>query len=282
MRPAAPVPPADDIAPGVAGGQPEIASLPNLRDLGGHPTVAGRRVRRGLLYRSTDLGQLDGADATAFARLGIRTVYDLRTHGERSHAPDRLPPDTALVVVDVLEGSPGMTPADFGRLFDDPQAAAAALGNGRAATFFVDAYREFVRLASARVAYGRLFRDVAGGGQLPALFHCTTGKDRTGWAAAALLLLLGVPAERVMDDYLLSNRFILASFQPVVDAFVARGGDPDLLLPLVSVRPAYLESALDEVARVHGTIERYFAEGLGLDAATQEVLRASLVEGDEA
>lgn len=260
------------------GSDPGIAALPNLRDVGGHPTRDGGRVRTGLLYRSGDLGRIDGTDATALARLGIRTVYDLRTAGERTGQPDRLPPGSVCVVADILGDSPGMTPAGFATLFEDPAAAERALGGGRAATFFVNAYREFVRLDSARAGYRRLFSDLAGGASLPALFHCTTGKDRTGWGAAALLMLLGVPDDIVMDDYLLSGPRLLPMVRPIIDAFEARGGDPELLRPLVGVRPDYLEAALDEVRGLFGSIEGYFAEGLGLDARIRSALRAMLVE----
>lgn len=256
-----------------------IPSLPNLRDLGGHPTRDGGRVRTGLAYRSTDLSRLDGDDdAVALARLGIRTVYDLRTEGERAAGPDRLPPGAAYVVADVIRDSPAMTPADFAVVFEDPRRAEEALGGGRASRFFLERYREFVHLESARVAYHRLFTGLATGEHSPALFHCTTGKDRTGWAAAVLLLLLEVPEDAVMEEYLLSNRFLAPMSQPLLDQFEARGGDLELLRPLMEARPAYLESGLAEMRRAFGTIERYFADGLGIDAATRAALRATFVE----
>lgn len=260
------------------GRDPEIPALPNLRDVGGHPTRDGGRVRRGLLYRSTDLSRVDGTAAAALARLGIRTVYDLRTAGERTGQPDRLPPGSAYVVADILGDGPGMTPAEFATLFEDPAAAAKALGGGRSAMFFVTAYREFVRLDSSRAGYRRLFSDLVRGASTPALFHCTTGKDRTGWAAAALLMLLGVPDDAVMEDYLLSGPRLLPMVRPMIDAFAARGGDTELLWSLVGVRPDYLEAALDEVHRLFGSIDGYFAEGLGIDAPNQATLRALLVE----
>jgi protein-tyrosine phosphatase len=257
---------------------PRIAALPNLRDVGGHPTRDGSRVRMGLLYRSTDLSRIDDTDATALAGLGIRTVYDLRTAAERTGQPDHLPPGSAYVVADILGDSPGMTPAEFATLFEDPAAAEKALGDGRSALFFVDAFRAFVRLDSSRAGYRRLFADLAGGSSMPALFHCTTGKDRTGWAAAALLMLLDVPPDVVMDDYLLSGPRLLPVVRPLVDAFAARGGDPELVWPLVGVRPEYLAAAIDEVERLFGSIEGYFAEGLGIDARAQGALRAAFVE----
>ena len=145
---------------------------------------------------------------------------------------------------------------------------------------FQHKYREFVSLASARVAYGRLFSGLFEPGRLPAIVHCTTGKDRTGWAIAALQLLLGVPDDEVLDDFLASNAEIGPVMQPAVDRFVAIGGDAELLEPMVVVRASYLEIALDEMGRTFGTIEAYFADGLDLDAASQRRLRETFVEGD--
>jgi protein-tyrosine phosphatase len=205
-------------------------------------------------------------------------VYDLRTADERTGQPDRLLPGSAYVVADILGDSPGMTPAQFATLFEDPATAERVLGNGRSAGFFVNAYRDFVRLDSARAGYGRLFAGLADTETIPALFHCTTGKDRTGWAAAALLLFLGVPDDHVMADYLLSGPRLLPLVRPMVDAFAARGGNPELLWPLVGVLPAYLEAARQEVAQQFGSIEGYFADGLALDGPTRAALRALLVE----
>lgn len=255
-----------------------LPSLPNLRDIGGHPTADGRRVRTGLLFRSTDLSRLDAEGAAALERLGIRIVYDLRTEGERAGSPDRLPAGADLVVLDVLRDAAGMTPADMQRVLVTPEAAEQALGGGRAASFFVDAYREFVELPSAREAYGRLFRELAEPRGRPALVHCTTGKDRTGWAAAALLTLLGVPDDAVMAEYLRSGPVMAGLFAPHVAAFAALGGDPELLRPLVEVRKEYLGAALEAVRRTYGTFERYVEDGLGVDAATRHALRRAFVE----
>jgi len=255
-----------------------LRSLPNLRDVGGWPTRDGGRVRAGLLYRSTDLHALEPDDAAELARLGIRSVYDLRTDDERAGNPDRLPAGSRRVVIDVLRDSSGITPAHMGDLLASPARAEEAFGGGRSATFFVEAYRDFVQLASARVGYGRLFSEIAVPWHLPGLFHCTTGKDRTGWAAATLLMLLGVPDDLVMEEYLLSGPSLVTLFEPALAAFAARGGNPELLRPLVDTRPAYLESALGEMRRTFGTVERYVAEGLGVDRATQDALRATFVE----
>jgi protein-tyrosine phosphatase len=251
-----------------------IASVPNLRDVGGWPTRDGSTVRTGLLYRSTDLNGLAGDDMTAFAKLGIRSVYDLRSAAERTSQPDHLPPATEYVALDLLEDSADAAPAQLFNVEKDPAAAQAMLGDGKALKLFETGYRELVSLSSARAGYRRLFTELLDATHRPALFHCTTGKDRTGWAAASILMLLGVPDDVVMKEYLLTNEQLLPSEKPLLERFKALGGNPVLLRPLVAVEPAYLDASLDEMRKKFGSIEGYFAEGLKIDASAQAALRS--------
>jgi protein-tyrosine phosphatase len=255
-----------------------IASVPNLRDLGGWPTRGGGRVRSRVLYRSTELNKLQGEDEVVFARLGIRSIYDLRTEEERDQQPDRIPTGTEYVVCDVLKDSPNTAPAELLKVISDPKAAEEMLGGGKAVALFEIGYRQSVSLSSALAAYSRLFSDLSHEEHRPALFHCTTGKDRTGWAAACMLMLLGVSDEDVMREYLLTNDELLPALKPMFDGFEAAGGDPELLLPVFGVRKEYLQTALEEMRKNFGTIEGYFTEGLGLDADVIQALRDSFIE----
>jgi protein-tyrosine phosphatase len=254
-----------------------IATVPNLRDLGGWPTPDGH-VRHGLLFRSAEFSDLRGDDAAAFARLGIRTVYDLRTQAERAEQPNQLPPGTEYVVLDILKDSSQAGAAQLMAVLGDPKAAEAMLGGGKALVLFEESYRELVSLPSALAGYRQFFSDIAGGDHSPAVFHCTTGKDRTGWAAASTLLLLGVSTDDVFADYLLTNDQLLPALQPLLEQFRSIGGDPELLMPVVGVQKEYLQTALDEMHKRYETIDGYFSQGLGLDAATVAKLRAKLTE----
>jgi len=158
-------------------------------------------------------------------------------------------------------------------MLHDPKAANAALGNGKGAAKFMDAYRQFVTLPSAKAAFRQLFIELGEKNQLPSLFHCTTGKDRSGWAAAALLTLLGVPKEKVYEDYLRSNEYVLPAYKQAIDGFVAEGGDPSIPQDLLGVKTEYLQSSFDEVKTQHGSIEGYFEKGLGIDKGGQQQLR---------
>jgi protein-tyrosine phosphatase len=256
----------------------------NFRDVGGHRTDDDAWVRTGLLYRSTELSRLEAVDARAILALGVRTVYDLRTAEERAWQPEteRLPDVIASVPVDVLGTSDGPNPASFARLLEDPAAAAEALGGDRGGAMFERRYRDFVRLPSARAAYGRFFREIAEGSVLPAIVHCTTGKDRTGWAVAVLLTALDVSRAAVLDDFLASNAAVGPAVQPMIDRFVAAGGDGALLAPLSGVRASYLAAAFDEVELAFGSMDGYLADGLGLDEGWRDRLRSTFLASEPA
>ena len=251
-----------------------IASVPNLRDVGGYTTVSGDVVRRGVLYRSNQLDPDGHPDLAKIAALGLRNDFDLRTAEERQARPDRLPQGVWNVWLDVLADEKSSAPARLEALLQDPAAANAALGGGKIDAMFAEAYRAFVSLDSARSSYRELFVYLSSPSQLPALYHCTTGKDRTGWASAALLTLLGVPREAVMADFLKSNDYILPLYAKQIDAFVAAGGERAIAEAIFGVKPDYLDAAFAEMEKRYGSIEGYFAKGLGIDRVGQEALRA--------
>lgn len=253
-----------------------VGSLPNLRDIGGYPVASGGKVRLGTLYRSVELSRLGEDDLGAFSRLGVRTVFDLRTEAERAAAPDILPEQVRTVVCDVLGESADAAPAQMMEVAADPARAAEMFGDGKALELFEGAYRQIVSSPGALRAYRRFFDGIAVAENRPALFHCTTGKDRTGWAAASTLLLLGVDEEHVFHDYELTNRDLLPAFGPLFEQFERDGGDPSILKPVLGVDPAYLRAALAEMRQRFGSIDGYFEKGLGIDAKGRGQLRSAL------
>lgn len=250
-----------------------ISSVPNLRDLGGYKTTDGATVKRGLVYRSNQLYNISETDMVLLADLNLENDFDLRTSTERNSKPDELPVGVNNVWLDVMADFPTAGPANMMELLSDPLKANEELGNGKVEALFKDAYRQFITLPSAQAAYRELFMALIDKDQLPALFHCTTGKDRTGWAAASLLTLLGVPKEVVMEDYLRSNQYILPMYEKVIEQFIEAGGDPSIPTASLGVKEEYLNAALDEVQAKYGSIENYFSKALGISANMQDSLR---------
>jgi protein-tyrosine phosphatase len=255
-----------------------IASVPNLRDVGGYTTRDGAVVRTRLAYRANQLNPISPDDLKQIAQLGLKNDFDLRTAEERNARPDELPPGVKDVWLNVLADADQSGPARLLRLLHNPKEANVALGGGKVEALFEQAYRDFISLPSAKKAYRELFVALGTQDQVPSLFHCTAGKDRTGWGAAALLTLLGLPRDTVMEDYLRSNEYILPAYKGAIDAFVAAGGERAILMAILSVKPEYLNASFDEMQKKYGTIENYFSEGLGIDAAGQQALRDLYLE----
>lgn len=250
-----------------------IASVSNLRDLGGYKTRDGSIIMTGKVYRANQLSGISPEDFQTITDLKLKSAYDLRTELERSIRPDELPDGVNYVIVDVLADAEEANPAVLEQLLQNPQQANAELGGGKAEAGFIESYRQFITLPSAQNAYRELFSSLGDEQKLPAVFHCTTGKDRTGWAAAAFLTLMGVSEDDILEDYLRSNEYILDNYKSVVDAFVEGGGDRNIPEAILGVRKEYLDAAFDEMQTQYGSIEMYFSEGLGIDAAQQKALR---------
>jgi protein-tyrosine phosphatase len=250
-----------------------IPTVPNLRDVGGYKTASGATVARGIAYRSDTFNPMSAGEIKKLERLGLKNDYDLRTVSEVKAMPDEMPPGVKYHLLNVLADEKGAAAAELEALLHQPKKANVVLGGGKIEAMFMQVYRAFITLPSAKESYRALFRDLADPQMAPGVFHCTTGKDRTGWAAAALLTLLGVPKETVLADYMRTNDYTLPQFRHAIDAFVAGGGERSIALAVLGVKPEYLEASLDEMQKQYGSIEKYFSEGLGIDAVGQQALR---------
>ncbi len=250
-----------------------LATVPNLRDVGGYRTADGRWVRMGVVYRSDQLDRLDDRDLARLAALDLGTVADLRTQTERDREPDRMPPGADHVVLDVAADAAGSIGGDMRRTM-------SMIAAGRGVEMLTNANRDFVVQPSARSAYTGLLERIATQDR-PLLYHCTAGKDRTGWASAVLLSLLGVPRETVMQDYLASNDY-LADKNRAILAAVGKSGarmDPGYLEAVLTVRASFIDAAFTEVERRHGSMEAYARDALGLDAEMLQRLRERMLAG---
>lgn len=240
-----------------------LGSADNFRDVTGpgYRAADGVALRPGVLYRSNEL-QLSHADAATLAGLGVSDVLDLREAAEVEAHPDAAVPGATWRHLPV-EGVP------LGDVADLPSREAAVEVMGRV-------YRELVEAPGARGAYADLLRTLAGG-RAPQLFHCTAGKDRTGWAAALLLRLCGVAEETVRADYLRSNHVdgTRTKYLGLVREHLGEE-KVEVYEAVMVVDLAYLAQADAAVARCFGGLEGYLREGLGLDDEVLAALRNRL------
>jgi protein-tyrosine phosphatase len=226
----------------------------NFRDLGGYIGADGRRLRWRRLFRSDHLAALTPQDKQALASLGLARAVDLRGHAERAAMAYELPRVQQLALP--------IEPTVVQRA-KDLAAAGHTLTADVAVRLMQDTYRAFVSDNTAQFAalFARLLDDDS-----PLVFHCTAGKDRTGFAAALLLLALGVSQRDVMQDYLLTNSLYRRP--------AGLGGTaPDEALRVIwQVQEDFLQAALQLVAHEYGGMERYLAQRLGVGAAARQRL----------
>jgi protein-tyrosine phosphatase len=149
------------------------------------------------------------------------------------------------------------------------------LGEGRAARMMLDAAEALVTEHCAQ--YGAMLRRLAQPGALPAIVHCSAGKDRTGWAASLLLLIAGVPDTEIVAHYTESDLH-RAEENTRALARIPDGIDPDWLRPFFECRPEYARASLATLRAKWGDAERYALDALGLSPAELTAVRASLVE----
>lgn len=239
---------------------PGIRNPGNFRDLGHYSGHGGRRVRAGRLYRSDHLGALSPADAAALQALGINRVLDFRGSAERATAVCALPG----VAVHSLAIEPTIV-----QVLTQLIAAGQTVTADDVVAHMQDTYRGFVRHNTPRFA--ELFAHVLEA-DAPLVFHCTAGKDRTGFAAALILHALGVSAQDVMHDYLLTNGRL-----PAPDAS-RHGLSTEVAQVLWRVQPEFLQAALEAVAQDYGNLDAYLRDGLGLGSGEQAELAQRYLE----
>ena len=221
----------------------------NVRDLGGVPLAGGGETRFGRLVRSDSVGRLTEEGWRSFAAHGIRRVVDLRWHEELADDPPR---DAGVEVVHV--SLLGAFDPDVDRGMDEYLAADDVAGfRAEGYTRWLDTYRAEFAQALAAIA------DADG----PVVFHCRSGKDRTGLVAALLLRLAGASIDDVAVDYALSEANLVT-------------GDEEREVHFLRATPAEgMARTLAWLEERHGGAEAYL-RGCGLDDGRIERLRARL------
>lgn len=247
---------------------PELARAVNFRDLGGHRNKDGREVRPGMLYRSAALWDLSPAQRRDLRALGVKSIIDFRFNTEREIHPTPWQ-EIGCTTYWCRDYQPPNSGGGLDSILDDPKMTEAA-----AHELMINAYRHLPYHVTE--GFRTLFETVATG-EGAFLFHCTSGKDRTGIAAALLLSILGVPEEDILKDYLASLEFdILMS-----PAF--RRDRPILadrlqaLKPIYSVHRDYLAATFQTLAEKDGSVEGFLEKKIGVAPKTLDTIRDRLL-----
>lgn len=242
----------------------------NFRDLGGYRTTDGRHIKWNLLYRSGSMHGLTDADYDALEKRGIRVVCDFRDTHERASEPVNWPAANAPRVLseDYLLDQRGFLPAGEMKSWT-PESARAAM---------TASYPRM--LVQFHGQYRRMFAELLAG-HAPLAFNCSAGKDRTGIAAALLLTALGVPRDTVIEDYLLTNRYLDAGklmASPASASSPLAQMPPGVMAAMVAADRHYIEAALAVLDRHPGGATGWLRDEMGLTNADIMRLRRGYLE----
>ncbi|MFJ6572763.1 tyrosine-protein phosphatase [Streptomyces sp. NPDC091292] len=257
--------------------EPELAGVRNFRDVGGLPTVDGRRVRQGRLFRSGHLAHATAEDTAFLSSLGLHTIFDFRNAADqRLEGPDVDLPGVRNVNLPLTDPADG---AEFWKMVRDGDLdqLRALLSEGRAANRMIESYRAIISQRTAE--HARVLHAMADD-SVPALMHCAAGKDRAGLSIAVTLLAVGVERDAIEADYLASNaahrRYKVHRSSDTADAYSPEV--MELLSPLFDARAEYLAAAFDTIEETWGGTDAYLEQGLRLSPDQRERLRAHLLD----
>lgn len=250
----------------------QLVGASNFRDSGGLVTLAGKRVKEGLLYRSDELSKLTESDIKLVEGLGLKTIVDYRGEDERVDNEDKAIKGAKVYCF-------------------DPEAKIAAFASGsglknnlseitpeKVYTMMIEQYREFVTSKTAQVAFQQMIKLLVNKDHAPLVQHCRGGKDRTGFGIALVLLLLGVSKEDVVKDYLYTNQCLTMGSEEQLKRL---GDNVELIKALSYLKAAneeFLLAALDEIDTTYGGVVSYASNELHISSEEIERLKENYLE----
>jgi protein-tyrosine phosphatase len=250
------------------------SGIHNLRDYGGYGRAAGNTLRRGILFRSGELGGAAESDLQALAGLRLSAIVDLRGQSEREKSPSPTLPGPSIAVI--------CTAGETARIAPHIAAIEEAFDAASARRNMCTRYSELPFRPALVEIYRRYFHVLSHSGE-PTLVYCTAGKDRTGVLVALLHLALGVHVDDVFADYMLTNEAgntqarVSALKHDLQRRFGASLSD-EAVKVVTSVEPVFLQTAFDAITTRQGSVEAYLREVLGVTPRMLAALNERLVE----
>ena len=252
-----------------------LTGVRNFRDFGGYTTEDGRRVRRGLLFRSGHYHEATDQDIDRLNSLTIVFQADLRRPDERERQPARW---TGRDVLTSDGGRETVSPhVDF------LQRVEAKVDD--AEDWMNDYYRTAPFKAHHVELFSGWFDRLAGLGEdEAALVNCAAGKDRTGILCALTKHILGVSRDDIIEDYELTNTAVdiddrLPEAQRYFNDFLGKDYEADVYRPFLGVRRRYLVTAFDMIETEAGNVDEDLEGTLGVTEMMRADMKSRLLAG---
>jgi protein-tyrosine phosphatase len=249
--------------------------ISNFRDLGGYQTEDGRSVSWGKLYRSANFAKTSRGDQKVLTDLQLTSLVDFRSAAEKEEEPNQLVdnPGYQIVEIPTMDGGDNSVSEEIMARFEHGD-----FSDFNPDAFMIEANRQFASTFTPQ--FSRFMQVILKAEGKPVVWHCSAGKDRTGFAAAIILRILGVPEDVVMQDYMLSREPALAARQKELSLVRLLKGEEaaQKMSVLLGVEESWLQAAFDTIDEQNGSFDKYVEQALGLDQDDIQNLRASLLE----
>lgn len=250
----------------------------NFRELGGYKTVSGQTIKYNKLLRTGNLADLSSSDLELLQNHGVKYDVDFRTEKEKNDHPDRVPEGAEYIFNPVF--SDDLTNASKG-IFALEENAEKDPEFGFKHMFF--AYEDMINGQTAQKAYRKFFDLLLANDQEKnsLLFHCTAGKDRTGFGALLVLSALGVPFTTIKYDYTLTNVTTKDFVDNMLKQAAADGSSKRVLQSIKDIQtvyPEYLDHAVDVLNQQYGGINEYLRTIMKLSSSDIMDLRRIYLE----
>ena len=242
----------------------ELDGASNFRDLGGYEATDGMRLKKGLVYRSDSLSYLTQNDIKKIQKIGIKTVCDFRSDHEMKESPSPF----SFATTPKLNHLPIKTlgTQDLKELSSKEDVTSQELAN--------ELQEHYVLYVNQHKKVYCKFINTIANGEIPLVFHCFAGKDRTGYGALLFLSIMGVKKETIIEDYLLTNQFYKG---PLVNEDW-QNNNSELLKPLFEARVDYINAAFNEIYNKYDKIEDFVIKELDVGIKTIDAMKRRILE----
>ena len=252
----------------------------NFRELGGYEGADGRTIKHGLIYRSAALGEATEEELEFIKGMGLRYILDLRSAEEEEELPEPVIPGAAQVrisgALDANDRELNLSPANMLRILMNPRRV-----DPDPEESIIAALEEiYTSLAFKNVSCNEVINQLEAG-NVPMLFHCTAGKDRTGIVAMVIMMALGVSDDDIVENYVLTNEHMQSKIENklVEHPIMSKIGAVELLYRgTEGVIESFGRRVLSEIRQEYGTIDTYLAKEYGLEGERLQNLRDQYLE----
>lgn len=261
-----------------------VRGIVNARDLGGYEVGEGLRVRKGMLIRCAHLAEATNADLEFLEGLKVAKIVDFRTEHEKQGVEDKMIAGAEYVALPLdASGSEAAKASDEERSiftrrkrFDMKKVIMMAAFNDHAKKIAHNMYPTILTYPTCVRQMAAFLRLVVDAGDVPILFHCTQGKDRTGIASALLLAALGADKDTIVDDFDVTNQIYahdVRKFTRRVRLFGGRDEEVAVVKSFIGANKENFIKALDSVEQQYGSLKAYLLGPMGLSEDDLNVLK---------